>query len=201
MKVVEEYSLGKKECSVKYRVIGVPSDGRCLFRAVSYGACMKCGEEAPDGNRQIELTDDLRAHFTGKSIGLTDREDGDLGPIYGFQWRHFSARYTNMNADYTGQGFDQLLDVIEKFYEANGELSCQIYQRSVDLGLGVPFNIASYALLTCMIAHVCVVVDSQLHTSSVELDDNTYDVDPIEELILFKNTARPEKHSSIENIE
>ncbi|XVE93672.1 hypothetical protein REPUB_Repub01dG0214400 [Reevesia pubescens] len=125
------------------------------------------------------------------SIGLTDREDGDLGPVYGFQWRHFGARYTNMHADYTGQGFDQLLDVIDKiknnpndrriilsawnpsdlklmalppchmfaqFYVANGELSCQMYQRSCDMGLGVPFNIASYALLTCMIAHVCDLV-------------------------------------------
>lgn len=122
------------------------------------------------------------------SIGLTDREEGDLGPVYGFQWRHFGASYTNMHADYTGQGFDQLLDVIDKiknkpddrrivlsawnpsdlklmalppchmfsqFYVANGELSCQMYQRSADMGLGVPFNIASYALLTCMIAHVC----------------------------------------------
>lgn len=121
-------------------------------------------------------------------LGLVDREEGDLGPIYGFQWRHFGARYTNMHADYTGEGFDQLLDVIDKiknhpddrriilsawnpsdlklmalppchmfaqFYVANGELSCQMYQRSADMGLGVPFNIASYALLTCMIAHVC----------------------------------------------
>ncbi|KAK4599828.1 hypothetical protein RGQ29_009753 [Quercus rubra] len=121
-------------------------------------------------------------------IGLSDREEGDLGPIYGFQWRHFGARYTNMHADYTGQGFDQLLDVIDKiknrpddrriilsawnpsdlnlmalppchmfaqFYVANGELSCQMYQRSADIGLGVPFNVASYALLTYMIAQVC----------------------------------------------
>ncbi|KAL4277354.1 hypothetical protein AHAS_Ahas20G0298800 [Arachis hypogaea] len=129
-------------------------------------------------------------------------------------------RYTNMHADYSGQGIDQLLDVITKirhnpndrriilsawnpadlklaalppchmfaqvcsffsfslnkalsslsfsflsaasysffplqFYVANGELSCQMYQRSADMGLGVPFNIASYALLTCIIAHVC----------------------------------------------
>lgn len=125
------------------------------------------------------------------SIGLVDREEGDLGPVYGFQWRHFGASYTNMHADYTGQGFDQLLDVINKiknnpddrrillsawnpsdlkqmalppchmfaqFYVNQGELSCQMYQRSADMGLGVPFNIASYALLTCMIAHVCDLV-------------------------------------------
>ncbi|OAY37221.1 bifunctional dihydrofolate reductase-thymidylate synthase isoform X1 [Manihot esculenta] len=135
-----------------------------------------------DGNASRDYLD---------SIGLKDREEGDLGPVYGFQWRHFGARYTDMHADYTGQGFDQLLDVIDKiksnpddrriilsawnpsdlklmalppchmfaqFYVANGELSCQMYQRSADMGLGVPFNIASYALLTCMIAHVCNLV-------------------------------------------
>nr|KYP66108.1 hypothetical protein KK1_012392 [Cajanus cajan] len=135
-----------------------------------------------DGNASREYLD---------SIGLTEREEGDLGPVYGFQWRHFGAKYTDMHADYSGQGFDQLLDVINKikhnpddrriilsawnpsdlklmalppchmfaqFYVANGELSCQMYQRSADMGLGVPFNIASYALLTCMIAHVCDLV-------------------------------------------
>eukprot|EP00249_Psilotum_nudum_P025122 c29381_g1_i3 orf=794-1816(+) len=132
-----------------------------------------------DGNATREYLD---------RIGLTDREEGDLGPVYGFQWRHFGAKYTNMHADYTGQGFDQLMDVIKKirfnpedrriilsawnpadlqlmalppchmfaqFFVANGELSCQMYQRSCDMGLGVPFNIASYALLTCILAHVC----------------------------------------------
>eukprot|EP01018_Ginkgo_biloba_P011529 Gb_18224 [translate_table: standard] len=125
------------------------------------------------------------------SIDLKEREEGDLGPIYGFQWRHFGAKYTDMHADYSGQGFDQLADVIHKikfnpedrriilsawnpadlslmalppchmfaqFYVAQGELSCQMYQRSCDMGLGVPFNIASYALLTCIIAHVCDLV-------------------------------------------
>ncbi|XP_014259187.1 thymidylate synthase isoform X2 [Cimex lectularius] len=122
-----------------------------------------------------------------ESVGLHDREEGDLGPVYGFQWRHFGADYKDMHTDYTGQGVDQLMAVINtiktnpndrrmimcawnpmhldkmalppchclvQFYVANGELSCQLYQRSADMGLGVPFNIASYALLTYMIAHV-----------------------------------------------
>jgi thymidylate synthase len=106
--------------------------------------------------------------------------NGDLGPVYGAQWRSWPAR--------DGTAIDQLADVIARikkspdsrrlmvtawnpsdvdkmalppchclfqFYVANGELSCQLYQRSADIFLGVPFNIASYALLTHMIAHVC----------------------------------------------
>lgn len=121
------------------------------------------------------------------NLGFTDREEGDLGPVYGFQWRHFGAEYTDMHADYTGQGVDQLQKVIDtiktnpedrriimcawnpkdlprmalppchalcQFYVCDGELSCQLYQRSGDMGLGVPFNIASYSLLTYMIAHI-----------------------------------------------
>ncbi|XP_047183715.1 thymidylate synthase isoform X2 [Scophthalmus maximus] len=121
------------------------------------------------------------------NLGFTDREEGDLGPVYGFQWRHYGAEYTDMHADYTGQGVDQLQKVIDtikknpedrriimcawnpkdmphmalppchalcQFYVCDGELSCQLYQRSGDMGLGVPFNIASYALLTYMIAHI-----------------------------------------------
>jgi dihydrofolate reductase/thymidylate synthase len=132
-----------------------------------------------DGNGSREYLD---------SIGLSQREEGDLGPVYGFQWRHFGAEYTDVHRDYTGQGVDQLADVIHKlktnptdrrivmtawnpaalrlmalppchmfcqFYVANGELSCIMYQRSCDVGLGVPFNIASYSLLTRMIAQVC----------------------------------------------
>eukprot|EP00927_Polykrikos_kofoidii_P086971 TRINITY_DN98_c0_g1_i2.p1 TRINITY_DN98_c0_g1~~TRINITY_DN98_c0_g1_i2.p1 ORF type:complete len:488 (+),score=57.35 TRINITY_DN98_c0_g1_i2:68-1531(+) len=120
--------------------------------------------------------------------GLGHREEGDLGPVYGFQWRHFGAKYVDMHTDYTGQGVDQLADCIRKikedptdrrilltawnpadlgemalppchmfcqFYVANGELSCLMYQRSCDMGLGVPFNIASYSLLTYMVAQVC----------------------------------------------
>eukprot|EP00440_Ansanella_granifera_P032973 gb/GFBE01035768.1/.p1 GENE.gb/GFBE01035768.1/~~gb/GFBE01035768.1/.p1 ORF type:complete len:517 (+),score=145.43 gb/GFBE01035768.1/:1-1551(+) len=120
--------------------------------------------------------------------GLGHREEGDLGPVYGFQWRHFGAEYKDMHTDYTGQGVDQLAECIRKikedptdrrillsawnpadlhlmalppchmfcqFYVANGELSCLMYQRSCDMGLGVPFNIASYSLLTYMMAQVC----------------------------------------------
>jgi len=119
---------------------------------------------------------------------LTENRAGDLGPVYGFQWRHFGADYRGCDADYSGKGKDQIADVLHslesdptsrrhvvsawnaaalshmalppchmtfQFYvEADGSLSCQMYQRSADLGLGVPFNIASYALLTRMVAHV-----------------------------------------------
>ncbi|XP_052194423.1 bifunctional dihydrofolate reductase-thymidylate synthase-like isoform X2 [Diospyros lotus] len=145
----------------------------------------------------IHTWDDRASRDYLDSIGLVDREEGDLGPVYGFQWRHFGARYTNMHANYTGQGFDQLLDVIDKiknkpddrrivlsdwnpsdlklmalppcpmfvqFYVANGELSCQMYQPSADMGLGVPSSIASYSLLTCMIAHVCGLCRSSLRS-------------------------------------
>ncbi|MCP5291655.1 MAG: thymidylate synthase [Burkholderiales bacterium] len=107
-------------------------------------------------------------------------EDGDLGPIYGRQWRAWAGP--------DGQIIDQIQQVIDQirrtpdsrrmivsawnvgdlenmhlppchamfqFYVANGRLSCQLYQRSADVFLGVPFNIASYALLTMMIAQVC----------------------------------------------
>ena len=124
-----------------------------------------------------------------ESRGLGHREEGDLGPVYGFQWRHFGAEYKDMHADYTGQGVDQLAECIEKiknrpedrrilmsawnpsalddmalppchllcqFYvdTKKNEVSCHMYQRSADMGLGVPFNIASYALLTHLVAHV-----------------------------------------------
>jgi thymidylate synthase len=106
--------------------------------------------------------------------------NGELGPVYGYQWRSWPAP--------NGQHIDQITAVIDQikknpdsrrhivsawnvadidrmalapchalfqFYVANGKLSCQLYQRSADVFLGVPFNIASYALLTMMVAQVC----------------------------------------------
>jgi len=145
-----------------------------------------------DGNGSREYLD---------SVGLSHRAVGDLGPVYGFQWRHFGAEYVDAQTDYTGKGVDQLAEVIHKlrnnpydrriilsawnpkdlklmalppchmfaqFYvsfpksenggKSKGRLHCQLYQRSCDMGLGVPFNIASYALLTHMLAHVCDLV-------------------------------------------
>ena len=107
-------------------------------------------------------------------------ENGDLGPVYGKQWRSWETP--------DGRVIDQITSLIEQikrnpdsrrllvsawnpadvdqmalppchtmfqFYVSNGELSCQLYQRSADVFLGVPFNIASYALLTMMVAQVC----------------------------------------------
>jgi thymidylate synthase len=144
-----------------------------------------------DGNGSREYLD---------SVGLTSYEEGELGPVYGFQWRHFGAEYRGHAHDYTGEGVDQLAQVIDKiknkpydrriilsawnpadigkmalppchmfaqFYvsfpksaseseaKPRGILHSLLYQRSCDMGLGVPFNIASYALLTHMLAHVC----------------------------------------------
>ncbi len=114
------------------------------------------------------------------------RKEGDLGPVYGHQWRNYGAT-KNADGSYASDGVDQikrlLRDIVEnpysrrllvtgwnpkeadqvalppchtlfQFYVQDGELSCQLYQRSGDVFLGVPFNIASYALLTMMIAHV-----------------------------------------------
>jgi dihydrofolate reductase/thymidylate synthase len=138
--------------------------------------------------KKVHIWDDNGSREFLDKLGFQSREVGDLGPVYGFQWRHFGAQYVDCRSDYRGQGVDQLAQIIEtikknpndrrilmsawnpvdipkmalppchimcQFYVANGELSCQMYQRSCDLGLGVPFNIASYSLLTCMIAHVC----------------------------------------------
>jgi len=121
-------------------------------------------------------------YLTANGVSIWDDwtdENGDLGPVYGRQWRSWATR--------DGRSIDQIREVVEalktnpdsrrmvvtawnpadipdmalapchclfQFYVADGRLSCQLYQRSADVFLGVPFNIASYALLTLMMAQV-----------------------------------------------
>lgn len=122
-------------------------------------------------------------------------ESGDLGPVYGYQWRSWPAP--------SGEKIDQIAELVEalksnpdsrrhivsawnvadissmalapchaffQFYVADNKLSCQLYQRSADIFLGVPFNIASYALLTHMLAQVCgYEVGDFVHTLGLSL--------------------------------
>ncbi len=140
-------------------------------------------------------------------------EDGELGPVYGVQWRNWPAP--------NGESIDQISDVVERirsdpdsrrllvcawnvaeipkmalppchclfqFYVADGKLSCQLYQRSCDIFLGVPFNIASYALLTHMIAQqtnlkvgefIWTGGDCHLYLNHLEQVDKQLDRDPL----------------------
>jgi len=124
------------------------------------------------------------------SRGLAHYSDGELGPIYGHQWRHFNAKWEG-DEDYSGEGVDQLQNIIDalkdpaqrtsrrllmtawnpcqlnemalppchilcQFNVHNGnKLSCALYQRSADVFLGMPFNIASYSFLTHLLATHC----------------------------------------------
>ncbi|WP_299068655.1 thymidylate synthase [uncultured Psychrobacter sp.] len=128
---------------------------------------------------------------TAEQTARFNRPVGDLGPVYGHQWRNYGATKNTDESDnnvYNDDGVDQISQLIEQiktnpnsrrlivsgwnpseasqvalppchtlfqFFVADNKLSCQLYQRSADLFLGVPFNIASYALLTHMIAQVC----------------------------------------------
>ena len=145
------------------------------------------------------------------NINLYDYEEGDCGPIYGFQWRHFGAEYKDIHYNYSGKGIDQLQNCINlikndpysrrifmsawnpcqlnemclppchvsyQFYVSeNNELSCILYQRSGDMFLGIPFNIASVSLLTYIIAHITdkkpgfvslIIGDAHIYNNHIE---------------------------------
>jgi len=130
------------------------------------------------------------------SRGL-DYEEGDLGPVYGFQWRHSGAEYKDCHTDYSGEGIDQLQNVIDlikndphsrriimnswnpsdldkmalppchvmcqfQVDSVKNTLNCQLYQRSGDMFLGVPFNIASYSFLLHIIANITGYIPGKL---------------------------------------
>lgn len=135
------------------------------------------------GSTNVQELRDKKVHIWDLN---TEDKGYDAGPVYGFQWRHFGANYTNCNATYKGKGIDQIENIIQlikndphsrrmllsawnpsvqhqmalppchisyQFYVENNKVSCQMYQRSADVFLGLPFNIASTALLTHLIAH------------------------------------------------
>jgi len=152
-------------------------------------------------------------------------ENGDLGPVYGFQWRKLQSS--------SGEPIDQIANVIDKiktepdsrrlivsawnvaqieemvlppchclfqFYVAEGRLSLQLYQRSADIFIGVPFNIASYALLTHMIAHVTklkvgefvhTLGDAHLYSNHIELarEQLTREPRPLPRLVIKKDVT------------
>lgn len=168
-----------------------------------------------------------------------DYDEGELGPIYGFQWRHFNAEYKTRYDNYNNEGIDQLLEVIEclkdekqrtsrrlivtawnpcqlnkmalppchllfQFHvRENKYLSCSLYQRSGDVGLGVPFNIASYSFLTHIIAKHCdLIADEFIHfigNAHIYSDH----IDPLKEQIKripkrFPSIKIKNKHENIE---
>lgn len=148
-------------------------------------------------NQNVHIWDENGSDDFLKSRGLSYRE-GILGPIYGFQWRHFNGEYDEQNGGCafgtSNQGVDQLQNIIDQLKNPktrtsrrlimsawnpcqidkmalppchvlcqfnihdDNKLSCALYQRSGDVGLGVPFNIASYSFLTHLIAHHCGLI-------------------------------------------
>lgn len=148
-----------------------------------------------------------------ESRNLGHYKEGDLGPIYGFQWRHFGAEWNGSSTQYEGQGVDQLQIIIDQLknsetrtsrrlvmsawnptdldkmalppchilcqFNVHGgnKLSCSMYQRSGDVGLGVPFNIASYSFLTHLIAAHCDLVAHEFvyFLGNAHIYDDHYD--------------------------
>ena len=168
-------------------------------KKLAYKTCLKellwfiSGNTSNDilNHQNVHIWDGNSSRQYLDSIGLTERTEGDLGPIYGFQWRHYNANYVGCNNNYNNQGIDQINNIINDLKNPetrnsrrliltawnpcplkeialppchilcqfnvtnNTKLSCSLYQRSGDLGLGVPFNIASYSFLTHLIAKIC----------------------------------------------
>ena len=142
-------------------------------------------------DQNVHIWDDNSTREFLDSRGLHSNKEGDLGPVYGHQWRFFNAPYSDCDMDYSGKGIDQLKNIINdlknpktrssrrlvmsawnpaqlnemalppchvlvQFNVRKGKyLSCALYQRSGDVGLGVPFNIASYSFLTHILADHC----------------------------------------------
>ena len=155
-------------------------------------------EELQEKNVKIWNANSSREFLDSR--GLRNYCENDLGPIYGFQWRHFNTPYYNFRTDYSNKGVDQLQNIINDLKDPqtrssrrhiltawnpcqidemalppchmicqfhvreNKYLSCALFQRSGDVGLGVPFNIASYSLFTHLLAKHCdLIADEFVH--------------------------------------
>ena len=186
-----------------------------------------------DGNTSREFLD---------NYGLNHYEEGDCGPFYGFQWRHFGAKYENMHTDYTNQGHDQIkwcineiknnptsrrlivsawnagvlkemclnpCHVMYQFYcdPEKKQMSVHMYQRSADVFLGLPFNIASTATFLHLMCYMTgyqpkdVVVslgDAHIYSNHVEQCHTQLEREPYDWCQL---SIQPENDRVIENIE
>lgn len=181
------------------------------------------GQELIDKGVNIWRENGTRAFLDSR--GLVDYKEHTLGPIYGFQWRHFGAEWpdTSGGVDQLRQLIDGLLSdplsrrhvisawnpcdlhkmalppchILAQFYVDAGELSCHVYQRSADIGLGVPFNIASYALFTHLIATACGLTAHELIFSLGDVHMYTPHRKGLEEQIT--RTPRPSPRLLIRN--
>jgi dihydrofolate reductase/thymidylate synthase len=186
-----------------------------------------------DGNTSREFLD---------NYGLNNYEEGDCGPFYGFQWRHFGAKYENMHTDYTNQGYDQVkwcineiknnptsrrlivsawnagvlkemclnpCHVMYQFYcdPEKKQMSVHMYQRSADVFLGLPFNIASTATFLHLMCYMTgykpkdVIVslgDAHIYSNHVEQCHTQLERTPFDWCQL---SIEPENDRVIENIE
>lgn len=187
------------------------------------------------GNTNVQYLQDNKVSIwdewaTAQQTARFGRPAGELGPVYGHQWRNFAASQ-NEDGSYAQDGFDQVSWLINEiktnpntrrlivsgwnpkeanqvalppchtlfqFFVQDGKLSCQLYQRSADIFLGVPFNIASYALLTHMVAQICDLGvgdfvwtggDCHLYSNHIEQAKLQLSRDP---LALAKLTLNPE---------
>ena len=163
--------------------------------------------------QNVKIWNDNASRDFLDSRGLQHLEENDLGPVYGFQWRHFNADYKTCKDNYEGQGVDQLQYIIDQLKSEEGrtsrrllmsawnpcqidgmalppchvliqfnvtegnKLSCSLYQRSGDIGLGVPFNIASYSFLTHLIAKHCDLEAKEFvyHLGNAHIYDDHFD--------------------------
>jgi len=171
-------------------------------KKVAWKTCFKeliwfmkgCTDNKELTKQNVHIWDDNSTREFLDGRGLHDNEEGDLGPVYGHQWRHFNAEYKDCHTDYTGKGVDQMRYIIDNLKTEEGRksrrllmsawnpcqindmalppchvliqfnvrqnkyLSCSLYQRSCDIGLGVAFNIASYSFLTHIMAKHCGLI-------------------------------------------